>query len=53
LPLGREGVLDAPLPRPIGAPLYARLGDAPAIILVAIALIAVIRRRMRAELMKI
>src|SRR5579862_9365203 len=26
LPLGREGVLDAPLPRPIGRPLYARLG---------------------------
>ena len=28
LPLGEEGVLDSPLPRPIRAPLYARVGDA-------------------------
>ena len=34
LPLGAEGVLDAPLPRPISAPLYTRLGDAPAAIMV-------------------
>ena len=27
LPLGTEGVLDAPLPRRIDAPLYARTGD--------------------------
>ena len=27
LPLGTEGVLDAELPRPIAAPLYARFGD--------------------------
>ena len=27
LPLGTEGVLDGPLPRPITPPLYARLGD--------------------------
>jgi apolipoprotein N-acyltransferase len=53
LPLGREGVLDGPLPRPIGAPIYARVGDAPAAIMVAIALIAVVRRRFRADLMKI
>ena len=45
LPLGAEGVLDAPLPRPIGAPVYARVGDAPAYILIAIALIAVLRRK--------
>ncbi len=53
LPLGTEGVLDAPLPRPIGAPLYARFGDAPAAIMVVIALIAVIRRRVRADMIKI
>ncbi len=53
LPLGREGVLDAGLPRPIGAPLYARLGDAPAAILVALALIAVVRRRLQADISKI
>ena len=45
LPLGREGVLDAPLPRPIGAPIYARLGDVPAGIIVVIAFVAVVRRR--------
>ena len=53
LPLGREGVLDAPLPRPISAPLYARVGDAPAAIMVVIALIAVVRRRLHADMMKI
>jgi len=46
LPLGREGVLDAPLPHPIGAPIYARLGDTPAAIMVMLALIAVVRRRL-------
>jgi apolipoprotein N-acyltransferase len=30
LPLGVEGILDAPLPRPLAVTLYARLGDAPA-----------------------
>jgi apolipoprotein N-acyltransferase len=53
LPLGSEGVLDAPLPRPINAPIYARVGDAPAAILVAIALIAVVRRRLQTDMMKI
>jgi apolipoprotein N-acyltransferase len=45
LPLGREGVLDAPLPRPIGATIYVHLGDVPAGILVVIAFVAVLRRR--------
>jgi apolipoprotein N-acyltransferase len=45
LPLGREGVLDATLPQPVAAPLYARIGDLPAGILVAIAAIMVMRRR--------
>jgi apolipoprotein N-acyltransferase len=47
LPLGREGVIDSPLPRSIRAPFYARVGDAPAAIMIAIALIAVVRRRFR------
>jgi apolipoprotein N-acyltransferase len=45
LPLGTEGVLDAPLPRAIGAPIYARFGDAPADVMIVIALIAVLRRK--------
>lgn len=49
LPLGSEGVLDAPLPRPVGAPLYARLGDVPAALLVAVALLAIIRKRMQSD----
>jgi apolipoprotein N-acyltransferase len=53
LPLGAEGVLDAPLPRPISAPLYTRLGDAPAAIMVVLALIAVVRRRLQADMMKV
>jgi apolipoprotein N-acyltransferase len=53
LPLGREGVLDSALPRPIGAPLYARLGDAPAAIIVAVALLMVVRRRLQADMSKI
>jgi apolipoprotein N-acyltransferase len=53
LPLGSEGVLDAPLPRPIAAPVYARLGDAPAAVLISIALLAVLRGRFRAPTKKI
>ena len=52
LPLGTEGVLDAPLPRPISAPPYARLGDAPAAIMVVLALIMVARRRLQSDIMK-
>ncbi len=50
LPLGAEGVLDSPLPRAIGAPIYARFGNAPAFIIMLMALIAVVRRRLRADL---
>jgi apolipoprotein N-acyltransferase len=53
LPLGSEGVLDAPLPQPISAPLYVRFGDMPAAIMVTIALIVVVRRRLHAEIVKI
>jgi apolipoprotein N-acyltransferase len=49
LPLDREGVLDAPLPRPIGAPLYARLGDGPAAVLLVLAIAIVVRGRLRAS----
>jgi apolipoprotein N-acyltransferase len=53
LPLGREGVLDSGLPRAIRAPLYARVGDAPAEIMVAIALIVVVRRRFQTNNLKV
>jgi len=53
LPLASEGVLDVPLPRPIDAPIYARVGDAPSVIIVLMALTAVLRRRRRTGTMKI
>jgi len=53
LPLGSEGVLDAPLPRPIGAPIYTRFGDLPAAIMVTIAFIVVVRRRLHAKIVKV
>jgi apolipoprotein N-acyltransferase len=49
LPLGREGVIDSPLPRSIRAPLYARVGDVPAAFMVAIAFIVVVRRRLQSN----
>jgi apolipoprotein N-acyltransferase len=52
LPLGQEGVLDSDLPRPVAATLYARVGDAPAAIIVALAFVLVIRRRFRSNAMK-
>jgi apolipoprotein N-acyltransferase len=53
LPLGREGVIDAPLPRRIGATIYSRVGDTLALILVVIALFVVIRRRLKVDMTKI
>ncbi len=53
LPLGREGVLDSPLPQAIGAPLYARVRDAPAVLMVMIALVGLVRRRVRADTTKV
>ncbi|MEI8151804.1 MAG: apolipoprotein N-acyltransferase [Hyphomicrobiales bacterium] len=47
LPLGAEGVMDSSLPRRIDAPLYARTGDLGAALVVVLALIFVIRRRVR------
>jgi apolipoprotein N-acyltransferase len=45
LGLGLEGVLDSSLPSAIPPTIYARVGDIPAAILLAAALIFVIRRR--------
>jgi apolipoprotein N-acyltransferase len=47
LPLGTEGVLDAPLPRRIGRTIYVRAGDGAAGFLVGAAVIIVLRRRRR------
>jgi apolipoprotein N-acyltransferase len=45
LPLGVEGLLDAPLPRPIAPTIYARFGNIPAGLLAVVALLVVLRRR--------
>src|SRR4051812_14074958 len=45
LGLGAEGVLDSGLPAAIKPTIYARLGDIPAAVIVAAALIIAIRRR--------
>ena len=47
LGLGAEGVLDTILPAAITPTVYARVGDMPAALLVAIAIVLVIRRRAR------
>ena len=47
LPLGTEGILDAPLPREIGPTLYVRIGDGLAALFWVVAAIIVIRRRLR------
>jgi apolipoprotein N-acyltransferase len=52
LPLGREGVLDSPLPRSIPPTLYARLGDAPTAAIIAIAFVVVVWGRFRPNTVK-
>jgi apolipoprotein N-acyltransferase len=47
LPLGSEGVLDAPLPKPMTVTPYARVGDLPAMVIVAIAFVISLRQRAR------
>ncbi|MEA2928374.1 MAG: apolipoprotein N-acyltransferase, partial [Hyphomicrobiales bacterium] len=47
LPLGIDGVLDAPLPRPIDPTPYVRFGDAPAGLTMLLGLALVLRRRFR------
>jgi apolipoprotein N-acyltransferase len=46
LDLGVEGVFDSVLPAAIPPTIYARFGDFPALLLVGLALIAVLRRRL-------
>ena len=45
LGLGIEGVLDANLPQAIAPTIYARIGNAPAAVIVIVALAIVLRRR--------
>jgi apolipoprotein N-acyltransferase len=49
LPLGAEGVLDAPLPQPVSPPLYARVGDVPVglVVLLTLAARSALRLRQR------
>lgn len=49
LGLGLEGVLDAGLPTAIGPTIYARIGNIPAAIIVIIAFVFVILRRVRRQ----
>ncbi len=52
LPLGTEGVVDSQLPRPIGATVYARVGDVPAAMVVVITLLLILRRRLQPNVTK-
>ena len=49
LGLGVEGVLDSGLPSAIAPTIYARIGDMPAAVFVAVAIVVVIRRRARSS----
>jgi apolipoprotein N-acyltransferase len=49
LPLGSEGILDAPLPQPLAPTPYARLGDAPAGALVGMGLLWVMAFRWKSR----
>jgi apolipoprotein N-acyltransferase len=48
LPLGTEGVLDSPLPQPVGPTPYVRFGDGPAGLAMLAVLALVLWRRRRA-----
>jgi apolipoprotein N-acyltransferase len=50
LGLGVEGVLDAALPAAIAPTIYARIGDIPAAVVVAVAILFAVRRRSRARI---
>jgi apolipoprotein N-acyltransferase len=47
LPLGTEGVMDAPLPRRIAPTLYAKTGDSAVLLFIGVALIFIVRHRVR------
>jgi apolipoprotein N-acyltransferase len=53
LPLGSEGVVDSPLPQPVAAPLYTRVGDLPAAVVVGVSLLALLRQRLQRKFLKI
>jgi apolipoprotein N-acyltransferase len=46
LPLGSEGVLDATLPRPIAATVYARIGDLWLLIVVVLTMASALALRL-------
>ena len=48
LPLGTEGVLDAPLPQAISPTTYARAGDGPLAVLAGLGLVVIMRARRKA-----
>ena len=48
LPLGTEGVLDAPLPQAISPTTYARAGDGPLAMMAGFALVVIMRARRKA-----
>ena len=52
LPLGAAGAIDAPLPQPIAAPTYTRVGDLAAGMMVAIALLLLLHRRLQTKALK-
>ena len=52
LPLGAAGAIDAPLPQPIAAPTYTRVGDLAAGMMVAIALLLLLHRRLQPKALK-
>ncbi len=47
LPLGAEGVIDGPLPRPVAATFYAKAGDGLIGLVIGTVLIIVLRKRTR------
>jgi apolipoprotein N-acyltransferase len=47
LPLGTEGILDSPLPQAIDPTIYSRTGEGLAALILVIAFVIVIRRRLR------
>jgi apolipoprotein N-acyltransferase len=47
LPLGTEGVIDGPLPRPITAPFYAKTSDGLILLIIGTVFVVVLRKRTR------
>jgi apolipoprotein N-acyltransferase len=47
MPLGAEGVIDAPLPRPVAATIFSRFGDIWLVIVIAVSLLSGARARHR------